>query len=290
MVKPNKPSELEAKLIELEQVLEALRNEDVDAVVGKHNILLLRLKETEDELSKHRDYLEQLVIQRTQELEQANEQLKQFAHRIAQVQEEERKRIAYELHDDTAQYLALLKLELDSILQSGEIQSPKILEKLQYLNRDAGRAVDDVRRYSHELRPAVLDNMGLQAALEQIVDDTNKLKQIEAELKMEGEEANLTDEMKLGLFRIAQEALNNARKHARESKVTIALKFSKKQLRMTISDNGPGFDTNEARARAGKKGSLGLLSMQERANLIGANLNIESNPGKGTIVRAEVKL
>jgi len=218
------------------------------------------------------------------------QELKEYAHRITRVQEEERKRIAYELHDDTAQYLSIIKLQLDSILEPGKIQNPEIVNKLQYLQKDASRAVDEVRRYSHELRPAVLDRMGLQAALDQIVEDVNKLKQINVDLTLEGEEPELADEVKLAFFRIAQEALSNARKHSRASNVEIQLKFSDKLVKLAIIDNGIGFDTREATARSVKQGSLGMMSMQERARLIGADLKIESQAGQGTTVSVEMPL
>lgn len=218
------------------------------------------------------------------------QELKAYAWKITQVQEEERKRIAYELHDDTVQYLSILKLQLDSLIHSGRIRDIEILGKLSYLERDAGRAVDDVRRYSHELRPGVLEHLGLQAALEQIAEDINKLDQITVEVNVDGEEAEISEEIKLGLFRIAQEALNNARKHAKASRANIILRFTDIWLKLIVSDNGTGFDLQRAVMRSNSKGSLGLISMRERAKLIGADLNIESSPGKGTKVIAEVKL
>jgi PAS domain S-box-containing protein len=218
------------------------------------------------------------------------DELKTYAQKITQVQEEERKRIAYELHDDTAQYLAILKLEIDSIIQSGKIKNSEILEKLKYLEKDAGRAVDDVRRYSHELRPGVLEHLGLVAALDQIIEDINKLKQLKVELTVEGEEGPLNEEVKLGFFRIAQEALNNCRKHSKALEASVILKFRENQLEMIVRDDGIGFDIQEARGRTGLRGSLGLMSMQERAKLIGANLKIESNPGKGTNISLEKDL
>jgi PAS domain S-box-containing protein len=218
------------------------------------------------------------------------EELKNYAQKITQVQEEERKRIAYELHDDTAQYLAIVKLEIDSIIQSGKIKSPEILEKLKYLEKDAGRAVDDVRRYSHELRPGVLEHLGLVAALDQIIEDIGKLKQLRVELTVEGEERPLSEDVKLGLFRIAQEALNNCRKHSKTLEAVVILRFREKRLEMVIRDDGIGFDIQEARGRTGLRGSLGLMSMQERAKLIGANLKMESQPGKGTTVSLEIPL
>ncbi len=247
-------------------------------------------KKAEEALARAKDELEIRVKERTRELEQATEQLKQYGQRITQVQEEERKRIAYELHDDTAQYLSILKLQLDALLQSGKIQSPEVLEKLQYLEKDADRAFQDVRRYSHELRPEVLEHLGLQAALEQIAEDTNKLQQLSVRVNVDGVEPDLPEDVKLAFFRIAQEAINNARKHVKAGNVTIDLQFYDNRIRMAVSDIGSGFNVQEALARTGEKGSLGLISMQERAKLIGADLKIDSEPGKGTIVTAEVKL
>jgi signal transduction histidine kinase len=217
-------------------------------------------------------------------------ELKNYAQRITQVQEEERKRIAYELHDDTAQYLSILNMQLGALAESAEIQNPKVKEKLQFLERDADRAFKDVRRYSHELRPIVLEHQGLVAALEQIADDFNQLGQLAVEVHIEGMEPELPEETKLGFFRIAQEALNNTRKHAKASQVNIDIRFNLKQLKMAISDNGEGFKAKQALKTRGEKGNLGLLSMKERADLINADLKIESEPGKGTQVILKSKL
>jgi signal transduction histidine kinase len=222
------------------------------------------------------------------ELIKMGSELTAYARKITRIQEEERKRIAYELHDDTVQYLSILKLQIDSLINSGKIQSPEIIEKLKYLEKDAGRAVDDIRRYSHELRPAILEHLGLKAAMEQITEDVNKLQQMTVELNVEGEEPRLSEDIRLGFFRIAQEAINNARKHSKASKVTINLIFGDSQVKMLITDNGTGFDVQEAKNRISSKGSLGLMSMYERAGLMGADLNIESGIGQGTIVTVNV--
>jgi len=218
------------------------------------------------------------------------QELKAYAQKITRVQEEERKRIAYELHDDTAQYLSILKMQLDSLLHSGKIDDPAILKKLEHLERDAGRAVDDVRRYSHELRPGVLEHLGLRAALEQTAEDINKLRQITVEMNVVGKERKLSEAVKLGLFRIVQEALNNARKHAGDCTANVSLEFGSNRVKVTVSDNGSGFSLKDIHFHTGLKDSLGIMSMQERAKLIGADLKIESNPGEGTTVTAEVKL
>jgi PAS domain S-box-containing protein len=218
------------------------------------------------------------------------DQLIKYTHRVTEAQEEERKRIAYELHDDTAQYLSILKMQLGSLSQSESIQDPKVKEKLQYLEKDADRAFHDVRRFSHELRPVVLERSGLLAALEQLVEDYNKLGQLMVKMKVGGEEPELAEEVKLGFFRITQEALNNTRKHAKATQANIILTFRENQLELSVSDNGTGFDVKEATTRAGGKGSLGLMSMRERADLIGANLKIESKPGQGTIIKVDMAL
>jgi signal transduction histidine kinase len=120
-------------------------------------------RQAEDALIKAKEELKIKVKERTCKLVRANEQLKEFGHRITQVQEAERKRIAYELHDDTAQYLSILKMQLGALIHSGKIRNPDVLDRLQHLEKDADRGFNDVRRYSHELRPVVLEHMGLRA-------------------------------------------------------------------------------------------------------------------------------
>jgi PAS domain S-box-containing protein len=231
-----------------------------------------------------------LILHNLTERKKMEESLKDYARRITQVQEEERKRIAYELHDDTAQYLSILKMQIGSLLQSGKIQSPEIMDKLQFLEKDADRAFQDVRRYSHELRPGILEYQGLLAALEQMAEDTNKLELLRVEVNSEGDDPGLAEDVKLGFFRIAQEAVNNARKHAKSSRVEIKLHFFETKVEMSVTDNGIGFDFAKTVARTSEKGSMGLMSMQERANLIGAKLTIDSKAGRGTTVTVELAL
>jgi PAS domain S-box-containing protein len=242
------------------------------------------------ELKRIQDELEKRVQERTAEIVRAHEKLKTYARQIVRVQEAERKQIAYELHDDTVQYLSILKLQIESILESGKIRDSDIQDKLGHLKDDAQRAMLDIRRYSHELRPAVLDHAGLAAALEQLAQDIREMGTMKIELKIDGEEKGLSDEIRLALFRITQEALNNARKHAAATAVEINLSFSPEFISLIINDNGKGFNIRKETTQAIKRGSLGLLSMQERAELISADLKIESEPGKGTRVGVELRV
>ncbi len=179
------------------------------------------------------------------------EELEKYARKVTQVQEEERKRIAYELHDDTAQSLAILKLQLDSIIHSGKVGAPEITGKLEHLEKDTDRALQDIRRYSHELRPSVLDFLGLVAALEQLAEDIMNLDSLRVEVSVAGEERKLSDEASLALFRIAQEALNNARKHAQATLARIDIEFQKNSVKLIITDDGQGFNVRQEKARPG---------------------------------------
>ena len=126
------------------------------------------------------------ILQSQTSLKEANKQLKQYTNKITLIQEEERKRIAYELHDDTAQYLSIMKMQIGTLSESEDIQNPKVKEKLKFLEKDADQAFNDVRRYSHELRPTTLEHLGLVGDLEQIADDFNQLGQLEVEIHIEG--------------------------------------------------------------------------------------------------------
>ena len=158
----------------------------------------------EQALAKANADLENKVKDRTLELEDAKEQLEFYTREIIRVQEDERKRISLELHDDTAQNLALLTLEIDRILASEDTLPESILARLKKLREDTDRTQKEVRRFSHELRPGVLDYLGLGAALEGLADDINETGQFKVYLQINGTERRLPDEMELALFRIAQ--------------------------------------------------------------------------------------
>jgi len=227
-----------------------------------------------------------VILRDLTERKRIAQKLENYARKLTQVQEEERQRVARELHDDTAQALAILSLELDSLVDSKEITSTDAKTKLKRLRGEANRAMQDVRRYSHELRPGVLDYLGLEAALEQLAEESEARYDLKVIFESRGEECVLTDDIELALFRIAQEAINNTRKHSQATQVKIRLECFNGRIGLMITDNGKGFDLQQAESAA-KGGHLGLLGMKERAQLIGAQLKIDSGPGKGTSIIVE---
>ncbi|MBE0480943.1 MAG: PAS domain-containing sensor histidine kinase [Dehalococcoidia bacterium] len=213
-----------------------------------------------------------------------------YLQKVLVAQEEERKRIARELHDDSAQSLLLLIRRLDSISYDAENRLPDdAREKLTRVHDYAVEILAGLRRYAQVLRPAILDDLGLVAALEWMADNLSREGvEVEANLDLGGQ--SLPHEIELGLFRIAQEALLNISKHAHASRVEITLRAASDHLEMVIADDGKGFDIPVPLSQISDTGKLGLVGMQERANLLRGTLLIDSAAGKGTRVIVQVPL
>jgi PAS domain S-box-containing protein len=216
-------------------------------------------------------------------------QQEQLTQKLLEAQEIERKRIGRELHDDTAQSLSLISLELDSLAGSSRLCTEDVTAKLESLKTITDRTMQDVRRYSHELHPVILDHLGLVPALEQLAEDVSEHNGLKVDIAVQGEEIKLNPQEELALFRIAQEALSNIRKHAQATQARISLSYQLNSVNLRIIDNGIGFRVSKEQKSAISRGSLGLLSMKERAHLIGANLRIESTINQGTTIAVEMK-
>ncbi len=216
----------------------------------------------------------------------AEAKLRLLARRVVQSQEEERGHLARELHDGTSQTLVSAKLLIESAVESLESRhqpTPTALPKaLQRLND----SLMEVRRISHRLRPALLDTLGLPAALERLIDEFRDEGAVDASMMIEGEAFELQPEVKTALFRLTQEALTNVRKHADAQHVHVALAFDEKDgVRLEVSDDGTGFDI-EAVQLDPRRG-IGLRNMRERMEAIGGQLAMHSNQGR-TSIEAEV--
>jgi PAS domain S-box-containing protein len=209
------------------------------------------------------------------------ENLRVYAQRVSQAQEAERKRIARELHDDTAQELVVISRHL------GDIAAGKTDLTAKDVREEVRKVLEGVRNFSQELRPSILDDLGLISALKWLASDLTKNYGINVAAEFKGESRQLPPESELALFRITQEALTNIRKHSQASQVSIRMEFSQRCIRLTIQDNGKGFAMPSVVGDLARFGKLGLAGMQERAQLLGGTLNINSEVGKGTVLTIE---
>lgn len=199
---------------------------------------------------------------------------------------EERNRLARELHDSVAQTLFSTVLTAEAaatLIDRDAGRAKEQLRKLQELTRDA---VQEMRSLIFELRPAELEADGLVPTLRKHVEVVSRVYHANVEVQVTGEH-RLPEKIERELFRIAQEALNNALKHSQAETIRVELKMNRKRVRLTVSDDGVGFEPADARMRSKR---LGLTSMQERAEAVGGSLEIESCPGEGTKVRLELQV
>ncbi len=214
--------------------------------------------------------------------------LRYYVEHITDAQEEERKRIARELHDDTAQALYAILRQVDNFIRGSDNLSEENKVFFGDLRGGVSKVLQGVRRFSQDLRPSILDDLGLVAAIRWLASELKERCNIEALLKVQGVEQRLPPHTELLLFRIVQEALRNVEKHAQASKVTVEMLYSENRIKVIIIDNGKGFRLSGDLADLPRQGRLGLAGMEERARLVGGSLSIETEPGKGTTVTVDV--
>ncbi|OGV73870.1 MAG: hypothetical protein A3K18_17265 [Lentisphaerae bacterium RIFOXYA12_64_32] len=227
---------------------------------------------------------------RAEELLATRARLRALSHRLVEVQEAERRHLARELHDQVGQILAVLSFRLDMTRgELGAARHERIGPHLDECLRLLKEAMERVRTVMTELRPGVLDECGIDLALQWCADQFKKQTGLAVDVLTCELEGRLPPETETALFRIVQEALLNVAKHAQATQVTVALETTPNGLRLTVADNGAGFDADPTcrHPRADGQG-WGLMTMSERALAVGAELRIESQPGKGTRVIVEI--
>jgi len=222
------------------------------------------------------------------ERKSAEENIRYYLQQITKAQEEERKRIARELHDDTAQVLGSLSRQLDYFLRKRHGLAPNEIFFLKDLQAQLDRGMQDVHRFSQALRLSVLDDLGLVPALRSLAKGLQESDGLETEVKVVGEERRFSFEVESMLFRIVQEAFNNIRRHAQASEARVVMEFAKDNIKLIISDNGQGFEISGAIDEIPHNGKLGLAGMQERVRLLRGTIEVKSVPGKGTTLIVEV--
>jgi signal transduction histidine kinase len=262
------------------------REEDLVALVRKQSIDLARAQSQPENKDKNLNESSKLLTE-------FEEEIRRLSHRVIQAQENERKRIAKDLHDGIAQSLVLLKYSIEASI-----------EKLRSENEDADLAmlvsvadqikgtVEEVRRISWNLTPAILEDWGLQAAVERLCEDIEShhpdLK-IECSLCLDGlclDQKETPHLVSVAIFRVVQESLNNATKHAGASLIKVTVEELNDGIRLVVSDNGSGFEPEDHSGRDSAGSGLGLRSMRERVEATGGKFEIISGQGDGTTVNA----
>jgi signal transduction histidine kinase len=262
------------------------------------------LKQAEAELRLEREQLELRVQQRTAELSRTNKALqaeigqrqraeeahREVLRRLADAQETERGRISRELHDRLGQDLTALKLGLQMLRRHGPL-AEEMQTSVGRLEKMAEGLMRDIHRLAWELRPSVLDDLGLELALRRYTTEWSENTGVAMDFHSHGDNGRrLPPEFETALYRLTQEALTNITRHARAKRVSVLLERRPGQVSLIVEDDGQGFDADSLMRAHATRGKLGLLGMQERVKLIGGSLEIESAPGAGATVFVRLPL
>lgn len=236
-------------------------------------------------LEAEREQLTDQVRSASEVLGRTREELRALAGRLFTSQEEERRRVARELHDDVSQRLAALGMELDRLGEHLPSDPNEVRQRLQVAEDRTAQLADDVRNISLRLHPSAIDHLGLPAALRALVTEFGEREHMLSAFRSSDVPDQLPLEIAGALYRITQEALRNVSKHAGRTHVKVLLERADSQLRLVIRDFGEGFDMKESQLR-----SLGFISMAERARLVGGVFSVNSALGEGTTVSVVVPL
>ncbi len=282
---------------DLETGITSMGRDEIGMLAESFETMRRQLKQSVDETRQWNQELELRVRQRTKELEGIHQQLSErdrergdLLGRIITAQEEERRRIARELHDEVSQTLTGLVMSLGGA-ETLLARDPKAAsERLESLRSLTSEAVDEVRRLIQDLRPSLLDDLGLTAAITWYAENHLSAIGVKTELETEGLDRRFPPTMEIALFRVVQEAITNIVKHAHAKTVRIRLQLSGSAIAGSIEDDGVGFDVDGLRRERGRGMAVGLLGMEERIGLLDGELSIESQPGTGTQIHFEIPL
>ncbi|MFW6147227.1 MAG: ATP-binding protein [Thermodesulfobacteriota bacterium] len=293
--------ELEARLARAERIIEAIRSEQVDAIIGENKIYLIRLREMEEALKRAKEELETRVQERTAELEALNLELQQevelrkkseddrknLSRRLLEVQETERRNIAFDLHDSIGSSLSGIKMAME--LKLNNIQTGKTISEgttLEEILNMITKCIRDTKRIQHDLRPSVLDLLGLPASLRSLCNDFANTCSIKADCTLAIDGAEVPENLQIIIYRISQEALNNAAKYSRAKHVSFSLVYQEGKIQLKVRDDGCGFDPEQYLMPDENRTNFGLSSMRERCELSGGDFSIHSRIGEGSEVCA----
>lgn len=263
----------------------ATGNKDLIAIEKQDGITLYMKPTVRNIRESSGQAMVQLVLRDVTEERNQRAGLKAYAAFVIRAQEEERLRMARELHDEVVQAVILLRLQLDEVEVRYAEVSP---DELRVAKKMGEKVVNDLRGFAKRLRPPLLDDLGLVATLKKTLHEFEVRCDVLVHLKVVGHPRRLSPDMEIGLFRIAQEAISNVERHARAKNVTAVLTFDDRHVTLDVIDDGIGFDQPTDRALLATSGHLGLIGMQERAELLGGSLRVETDIGSGTRVRVSM--
>jgi two-component system sensor histidine kinase UhpB len=262
---------------------------ELGVALEQENVEKIRIPE---ELEKYEDRDVHRLISTVDEmlsrLEKRTRQLKAISENAIRAQEDERIRIARTLHDDTAQTISMLIINLDRIEKMIPLNEPELLRRVEESHKVATLLLDNLRKVIWDLRPSILDDLGLVPAIRWFAQTNLKESNVRVEVGSSNEMMRLPPHIETQLFRILQEAVSNILRHANASKVTINLRPEDGNMALEVKDNGCGFDVKKTAGEAVTRKQLGLLGIQERVSLVNGTLKVESVPGQGTTLRVYV--
>jgi len=224
---------------------------------------------------------------RNVELAALSRDLRRLSSQVLHVQEAERKRISRELHDEVGQALTVLNTNLGMLQRNGTVDGALLKKKIADTQMLLAQTMETVHRFARELRPAILDELGLLPALRSYLRNFAERTGLRVRFAASPEAERLNDDQKTVVYRVAQESLTNVAKHAHASRVTVSLRKVSRGLQVEIKDNGNAFEVDQQLSSEGRK-RLGLLGMRERVRLVNGRFAVKSRPGKGTTVSVEI--
>jgi signal transduction histidine kinase len=274
--------ELEARLVQLTGQLLAAEA-SLEHEVTERQCLEVYCRELQDLLAVHDPTQRQ---QEQDEFYRSSEQLRELSARLQSIREEERAQIARAIHDELGQTLTGLKMDVAWLQRHLDQQQPVLLEKTQAMSSLIDATIQTVRRISTELRPGILDDLGLAATIEWQLQEFQTRTGIESKLISAPEETTLADDRATAVFRIFQEILTNVARHAQATRVEVSLEETTAFLTLQVRDDGRGITESEIRSPK----SIGLLGMQERVRLWAGEIHFHGTPGKGTTIIVRLPL
>jgi PAS domain S-box-containing protein len=256
----------------------AIANQDLNEEIHRRQVV-------EDELKRSEDHQRKLLDQ----ARRMQEQMRLLTRRVLLVQEEERKKISRELHDDIAQTLVGINIHLEALSREAAVNPKGLKKKIARTQKLVEKSVNIVHRFARELRPTLLDDVGLIATLHSFMKEFTKQTNIRVHFTTYADVEQLNGAKITVIYRVVQSALNNVARHSEASRVMVSISKVSDVARMEIKDDGKSFNVARFLHRAKNK-HLGLIGMRERVEMVGGKFSVESAPGQGTTIRAEIPL